>query len=47
MMAGSYETRFKFVKSLSREALRFKRRRLAQVLDEQAQVLGELCKQSP
>lgn len=46
MMAGSYETRFKFVKSLVREALRFKRRRLAQVLEEQAQVLGALCKGS-
>ncbi len=46
MMAGSYETRLKFVKSLAREALRFKRRRLAHVLEEQAQVLGALCKQS-
>ncbi|CAL8107237.1 unnamed protein product [Orchesella dallaii] len=46
VMVGSYETRFKFVKSLVREALRFKRRQLAQVLEEQALVLEPLCKQS-
>jgi len=46
-LSGSYETKQQFVKALAREALRFKRKRLAKALNEQAEVLAPFCRPSP
>jgi hypothetical protein len=46
MLAGSFNTKHRFIKSLEREALRFKRKNLAAALQEQAEVLAPLCRKT-